>query len=854
MVDLYSHPGGDDREPVVLIDHLRDVARRAEDVVAPEGTAIFSDAPLGEVVGTLGFVHDLGKATTWFQDYIGMRDVPEDGPTQHSPLGAYAAYYALDRRGFQGQVSLAGCVAVYSHHQRLPDVASYVWKHATARGGRGRGSENVETVLALADNVDEHAREFAEEVLETASGGAGCWADFYESLGDGSLFDAVKDQVSRSGLEPDGDPIEPTFYDGLLQVWSALCLADKTAASRTPRTGLEADKPSATILRTHIDGLGQNEAEMSARESELNRQRSEAREDVVETVDELVERGRNVATITLPTGLGKTLTGLDAAMTLRDRTDRDRIVYALPFTSVIDQVAGELQEVYDTDGTDDLLTLHHHLAETVTEVDDTDANAYVQQLLGESWRSGLTVTTYVQLFESLAGPTNAQSLKLPALRDSVVLLDEPQSIPHSWWPLVNRLTDLLTTGYNASVLGMTATQPGFFESDDGGPIELVREPQGYFEGIERIEYEFHDSLRGVVDSTVEPLGYEVAAQRVVDKLDEGDSVLCVCNTIDSARQLSNTIRDETDSVDVGTAFDTSLQDGHAPSVDEIVESVRKSEGEVAHLHLSTRLRPRDRLAFIRAASDLLEDERPLVAVSTQLIEAGVDISFDRVYRDLAPIDSVVQAGGRCNRSFERERGQVTVWRLAPPDEKKLPPSEAVYNRWGESLLNVTWRALESVREEVRPPLSEADVAWRAVNEYFRILRESRDVGKEEYVSLLESAEARELGKLSLIEERNAVDVVVARTPRETDELDAVRSSWNEGRFDQVDQLLDEHRDRQVSVPLYDPDSEEANRLGSLERIHPDANVRRLSTHDDDRGFFDETTGLVVPDGVEHRFL
>lgn len=147
----------------------------------------------------------------------------------------------------------------------------------------------------------------------------------------------------------------------------------------------------------------------------------------------------------------------------------------------------------------------------------------------------------------------------------------------------------------------------------------------------------------------------------------------------------------------------------------IAKRMETAEGTPV-LHLSTRLRPIDRLKLIETAKELTDRGAPLLTISTQLVEAGVDISFEQVYRDLAPIDSIVQAAGRCNRSFERDEGRVTVWWLDTPEEQTKTPAEAVYNR-GTSLLPVAAETLESVRGD-QTTLSETAVARTAVQTYY----------------------------------------------------------------------------------------------------------------------------------------
>lgn len=854
MPERYSHPAEEGREAVLLDDHLRDVAERVRNIVPATATTP-SGQPMVKFVARLALVHDFGKLTTWFQAHIDSNRDPSGYPTHHSPLGALIAYYVLDCHAYEPEECLAGYVAVAVHHGNLPDVPEYVFDRTAWFNRSPTKNERKEEIVEQVENIDEEVPALAAEFIEDATDGKGSWSVFREGIEDKSLFGEVKSLVSRRGISHDSSSITGGFYPCVLQAWSALVLSDKTSAAHAPRQELESSAPERDVLASYIEGLPEDPADLSERERTLNEWRNEARRSVLGNAEEMVDRGETTATLTLPTGMGKTLTGLDAALAIRDRTEGNRIVYALPFTSIIDQTVEEVSDIFATDGRDDLLTVHHHLAETLVELDDgddTDARAGVEEMLGESWRSGLVVTTYVQLFESLAGPRNTQSMKLPSLYDSVVILDEPQSLPHDWWVLVRRLLEMLTTEYDATVVAMTATQPQLFGDE---VKELVDTPERYFQEIERVEYVLDQSLDGFRDEGGEPLAYADAADRIIAALAGGDDVLTVCNTIDSAAELTETVDDRADALSVGEVYATLLQERAAGDVstDRLVEEIASRSPEIALVHLSTRLRPMDRLRLIETVKALTDRSVPLAVVSTQLIEAGVDVSFDRVYRDFAPIDSVVQAAGRCNRSFERDRGFVTLWWLDAPEDKATTPSQAVYDMWGDSLLSLTAQVLAD-QEVADSRIPEPTVSWTCVREYYRRLVEEKKVGKQSYVELVDDGAFEELGALSLIDQRLAVDVIVCRTNADRELIESIIDAWNDYEFDHARSLLDETREMRVSIPVYHPDSEEYDALKDLDRVHDETELRWIDVRPGSP-YFDSTTGLVVPDStVERRFL
>lgn len=871
---VYSHPPEGGYEGVYLQDHLDDVARRASDVVPDEATTP-DDESLRQVVKTLAYVHDFGKATTFFQEYLRHGTEPEHKPCRyHAPIGSFAAYYALDAQGFETETCLAGFVAVAKHHGRLPDVTQYIYNRAynseNSTGGAQTNDEQLQAAIAMQLNdIEDNVPEMAADVFDDATDGDGSWDGFRYSYKE--LLDEIAGSVAtESGTTISRKSLSNSCYGLTLEIWGSLVLADKTsAASRSEDADVsstyEATQPSLQVLDDYVADLESSSPADpdGSRTERLNHYRSRARSAVVENAEQFAKAGGGVATLTLPTGMGKTLSGLSAAQTVRDELGGERVVYALPFTSIIDQVVDEVEDIYETDTLGRVLTAHHHLSETKivdeddVDADDADKNDDVAGMLAESWRAGLTVTTFVQLFESLAGPANKQSMKIPALRDSVVILDEPQSLPLDWWKLAPRLVRILTEQYGATVIAMTATQPQLFDeaTERGDDVtELVDNPDVYFEATERVQYELDASTERYIETQEIPKSYADAGAELLSAVDSGASTLAVCNTIDSARALFDELTDNADSLpSVGDIYadELSTVETTADIDPKTLASRIEERNDRSVLHLSTRLRPVDRLKLIETAKQLTDDGHGLITVSTQLIEAGVDISFDRVYRDLAPIDSIVQAAGRCNRSFEREQGRVIVWWLDVPDEQQKTPAEAVYNR-GATLLPVAAETLDAVREGDEP-LSETAVARTAVTEYYETLHTDKNVGKQEYAEYVDDVRGDKLKDLSLIDQRNAVDIIICRTKDERGQVEQVREAWKQYEFDRVRRLMDELKETRVSIPIYHGDSDKRDKLGQLNPVHSDTDVLCLDVRKHGLSeYFDENTGFVIPDSTAER--
>ena len=388
--ERYSHPPENGRPAVKLVTHLEDVAGRIDHLVPEEATTPGGE-PLHEVVRRLTLVHDLGKATTWFQQYIDddRRDPTPETKRHHSPLGSFAAFAVLEWGGFDTETCIAGFVAVAKHHGRLPDVLEYVANRT--EGSLHGDDESLDVVAHQAKNIHDNAPDVATTVFEDATGNGDDWTAFARAVVDDSLVERIATHLITDE-QPNVDALSESCYGLLIQCWSALVLADKTSAAgaeNEPET-YAAEPPSLGRIHEYIETI---EDDTSAdpngtRSEQLNHYRSRARETVLDNTATFAESGGGVARLTLPTGMGKTLTGLSAALDLRDRLGGERVVYALPFTSIIDQVVDEVEDIYDTNTADRPLTAHHHLAETTIrderDAEEADRNDDVAAMLAES--------------------------------------------------------------------------------------------------------------------------------------------------------------------------------------------------------------------------------------------------------------------------------------------------------------------------------------------------------------------------------------------------------------------------------------------------------------------------------------
>jgi CRISPR-associated endonuclease/helicase Cas3 len=400
--------------------------------------------------------------------------------------------------------------------------------------------------------------------------------------------------------------------------FSVLLDADKTQAGSKEDSVPETQILSLERIEIYREQLRNNS-------SEVNQKREEAFKEVMSKLS--CAEDCKLYALTLPTGMGKTLTGLSFASGLAKSLGLKRIVYSLPFLSIIDQTELVLSGMGLKDSTE--LIVHHHLSEIGYFQEDREYNFDTARVFFEGWNSGVVLTTFHQLLYTLLGAENSYLRRFNKLKDSVVIVDELQALPHRYWRFVKECFKKLTEELNSRVLLMTATNPFVFEKEDN-VLHLVDKAK-YREGLHRFRV-----IPDLEKRTVEDLAREVAER--VRKEDK--TFLIILNTIKSSQEFYRKLKDL---VDVDIAY------------------------------LSTAVIPKQR----RERIEQIKQGKYKVVVSTQVVEAGVDIDFDVVYRDFAPLDSINQSAGRCNRHGFRGLGEVRVVKLV--DDNGREYSRRIYD-------------------------------------------------------------------------------------------------------------------------------------------------------------------------------
>lgn len=588
----------------------------------------------------VGLLHDLGKYSQEFQSYIasatGRVDADADGyvdagqlkgKVDHSTAGGQYLWRALAESGRKERITaqiLALCIA--SHHSGLIDCVSADATHFgedlfSRRMNKAEERAHLDEVTAAAD------REIVELCKAILDGG-----EIVAEIG--AAIERV--MLSNIGERASGQAV---LYQqlGLLVRFLFSCLID---ADRIDSADFERKRDRR--FRSNGDYVSwptliqRLETRLSSMES--NGPIDHLRREISGDCKAAAARDGGIYSLTVPTGGGKTLASLRFALHHAEQRKLERIIYVIPFTSIIDQNAGEVRGILEPDDAPadrGRVVLEHHGNIT------PERQTWRGKILCENWDAPVVYTTMVQFLESLFGAGTRGARRMHQLANAVIVFDEVQSLPVKSTHLFNNAVNFLAEQCNCTVVLCTATQPLLHQvAAERGAIRLKPENE-----IMPDKTRLFDALRRVeVRDARRPGGWsheEVAALAVAETRDHG-SCLVIVNTKDAARAV----------------YQHSLASLNPEQV----------------CHLSTDMCPTHRRQELERVKLRLHPKTaaPILCVSTQLIEAGVNVDFHAVIRFAAGLDSIAQAAGRCNRNGTRATGTVHV--VNPSDESlgKLP--------------------------------------------------------------------------------------------------------------------------------------------------------------------------------------
>lgn len=699
--DLMSHPNKK------LENHLKNVADFSYDVfnfLEIENKELFSNISF-----LIGLTHDFAKSTSFFQTYLSDHTKKEN--TQHSFLSAIFTYYVvknyLDKNNinFESNLSIISYIVVLAHHGNLKDITKlddYNEKKINSK----MVLKQIKDLKSSDDNLSKFYDDFE--------------IDFFRFFDE---FDEISEEITDELLifSFEGN-IDNYFY--ILLFYSSLLDADKMDASESKRINRD------NIPGDIVDIFKKNNLRDS--KDNINKTREEAYQEVNGNILNM-DLNERILSIELPTGIGKTFTGVSAALKLKERINNElnfnpRIIYSLPFLTIVDQNSDTISSILNESnlkGSNFLLN-HNHLSDMNYKSNDLEEyNISNSKILIEGWNSEIIVTTFIQFFYSIISNKNKSLRKFHNITNSIILLDEIQSLPYKYWKIINLFFKKLAYEYNCWIILMTATQPYIFKENE--IKSLVDNVDYYFNKFDRVNYNFN------LDSQ----NFEDFKKEFVDKIsnDSKNDYLVVLNTINSSKELYEFIKDYYSVMD----YDIYLDD---------CNGICYIEDDIQLIYLSNNIIPKHRLEKINA---IKESNRQSIVISTQLIEAGVDIDVDIIYRDLAPLDSLVQTAGRCNRSGNKEKGIVNVISLKNENGKSY--SSFIYD---SLLLNKTKEVLTSLNQ-----ISEKEFNLAAAKNYFKLIYNSGT--QDDYlIKIIENLRFPEIpSNFKLIEEDiQKVDVFV----------------------------------------------------------------------------------------------
>ena len=613
-----AHVRESDRAIQTVAEHLTGVAALSSRFAAKFGCAM-----AGELIGLL---HDLGKYSSEFQTYLlsatelidpdgdeGVDAVALKGKVDHSTAGAQYIWQQYGQKGPLEQALaqlLSLCIA--SHHSGLIDcIGGNQSNFGQDVFGKRMSKDDAKTHLEeVSANADAHILQMANELMANPE-----------------LTQSLQRRIQAIYQTAGNSPQVAANHLALLArlLFSCLIDADRldTAdfehvrkAQARPHGRFTPWSELAERLETHL-GSFRGSKPIDA-----------IRRDIADHCAKAAMRPKGIYSLTVPTGGGKTLASLRFALNHAKQHEMDRVLYVIPYTSIIDQNASVVRSALETTDQDaGRIVLEHHANLT------PELQTWRQKMISENWDAPVVYTTMVQFLESLFSGGTRGARRMHQLANSVLVFDEIQTLPIRCVHIFNNALNFLVELCGCTVVLCSATQPLLHRVDPllgalrlADKADLMPDVSGLFESLRRVAVQ---DLR-----RPQPWPAQDVAALVHGTLPDAGSVLVIVNTKDAAAR--------------------------------IYEACSALLSETPLFHLSTSMCPAHRKTVLAQIRERLTRQLPVVCISTQLIEAGVDVDFGAVIRSMAGLDSIAQAAGRCNRNGRRAQGQLLL--INPADE------------------------------------------------------------------------------------------------------------------------------------------------------------------------------------------
>lgn len=565
----------------------------------------------GELVGIL---HDMGKETNKFDNYIHYSaSNPDDkslrGTINHSTAGAKYIYdkFYNTKNQFQKFTAQLIALAICSHHGGLVDCLDLK--------GIDIFTKRIETDKDIL--YEEALSNYKTECFEL---------EYIDNLFNRSMQEIKTIFIKINSI--DDNRLFGEFAAGMLEKYLFSCVID--ADRYDTYTFMEGIVPKVKFDKSALWGELADKLENELKSYPKSTKIDLLRKEISISCKDFAKNKPGVYKLAVPTGGGKTLSSLRYALNHAKIFNKDRIFYIIPFTTIIDQNAKEIKNILKRD---DIILEHHS-----NLVVDNQQEDY--KLLTERWNSPIILTTMVQFLDTLFSGGTQGVRRMHNLANSIIIFDEIQAIPIKCINMFNSAMNFLSSICKVTIILCTATQPLLDKIEI--PIKLSENPNiiydvnEKFRQFKRVELSDKRILGGY--STI------LLKEFILERIKDFKSVLVILNTKNSAKAIFNELKTLNDKL--------------------------PKEKQYYLFHLSTNMCPSHRIEIMENMKKKLGDER-VICISTQLIEAGVNISFECVIRSIAGFDSITQAAGRCNRHGEKPCGKVFIVNLEEENVNKL---------------------------------------------------------------------------------------------------------------------------------------------------------------------------------------
>lgn len=727
-MEFYSHPGK------LILTHLTEVNKISQG---------YCDEKYSKAEEILSFTHDFGKYTTFFQKYISSKDKTKNDLNSHSFISAlFGAFIALD---FYDDVM---SVIIYN---------SILHHHGSIRNADINLPKNFRRPIIDKDDLMAKI-DIARRQIENIEKNKEIIRSDYEKVGYGRYFDEFVKQkpfekiltkLRKLQYEFDYQNESEEFYFVSQMLYSSLIAADKISASNIIL-------PEIKFADFDVLNTAKNEKFKDNFKDKMNLIRRNIFDEVQEQIKN-VYKDNKIFSITSPTGTGKTYCGFFAALKLRELLkDNRKIIYSLPFTSIINQNYSSIYSLFENipnfkNESSEYIIKHHSLANVDYKSEYEDYTKVKAEMLIENWNSGIVITTFVQLLETLIGNKNRMLKKFNVFRKSIIILDEVQAIDIKYLQLVEFILEAASKYLDCRIIMMTATKPLILSN----AAELLKENKKYFDMFNRTS----------IIPRLEPIKIENFIEEFYENM-EDKSYLIICNTIAQSLKIYN----------------------------ELKNSGRKV------LYLSTNILPCHRKERIDEVSARLKKGEKIILVSTQVVEAGVDFDFDVVIRDIAPIDSIIQAAGRCNRNGKKNSGKVYVYSMV--DDSGSYYGKRVY---GHTLIDISKELLCDKK------CIEESEYFDLIGKYFIEVDKNKshqdsEKFEESIIKMYFTNKEYSIDKFSLIKENNDYVDVFFRINDEAEEtynklLEALKIKDIEAKSEKMLEIKNKVREYILSIPI-----------------------------------------------------